>query len=146
MNWHELAITSHYQAAVAIKQEWLHGNIEEAMAGLEELIEALSRSDKRALRSYLIQLIAHTIKWKTQPEQRSRSWIVSIEKARIEIEELLELEPSLKPLIPNLLKELFEKAKRLAEKEMGKKTPLTELSWSEVFEEDYTLCMLRDQI
>ena len=139
MKWQELAITSHYQTAVAVKQEMLKGNLEEATTGIEELIEALSRSDKRALRSQLIRLMAHIMKWKTQPELRTRSWAATIENARIEIEELLEFEPSLKPSVPGLLRELFEKAKRLAEREMGQKTSLTELSWKEVFEEEYGL-------
>ncbi len=139
MNWRELATTSQYQTAVAIKQELMNNHIEEALHGTEELIEALSSSDKRALRRQLIRLMAHVLQWKTQPERRSQSWAVSIENARIEIEELLELEPSLQPFISGLLKELFLKAKRLAEKEMNSEVTLTELSWQECFEDDYTL-------
>jgi hypothetical protein len=139
MNWHELAATSHYQTAITIKQELLEGDVQEATVGIEELIEALSRSDTRALRSQLIRLMAHIIKWKTQPEQRNRSWAASIENARIEIEELLELEPSLKPSVPHLLHELFDKAKRVAEKEISQRSSLTELAWREVFEEDYNI-------
>lgn len=139
MNWREFATTSQYQTAVAIKQELMNNHIEEALHGMEELIEALSRSDKRALRSELIRLMAHVLKWKTQPERRSQIWAVSIENARIEIEELLELEPSLQPSISGLLKELFAKAKRLTEKEMNSEVTLTELSWRKCFEDDYTL-------
>jgi len=138
MDWRELSTTSHYQTAVMIKQELLKGDIEDATVGIEELIEALSRSDKRALRSQLIRLMAHVIKWKTQPEGRSRSWAVTIESARVEIEELLELEPSLKPTVPALLQELLEKAKRIAEKEMNQKTSLNRLTWKEVFEDEYS--------
>jgi len=137
MNWQELAAASHYQTAVSIRHELLTGNAGEALIGTEELIESLSRSDKRALRSQLIRLMAHIIKWKSEPERRSRSWAATIENARIEIEELLELEPALNPSVPALLKELFEKAKRLSEKEMGKKTLLAELSWKEVFDDEY---------
>jgi hypothetical protein len=139
MQWHDLATTSHVQTAIAVKQVLVDGHIDEAMVGLEELIDALSRSDKRALRSQLIRLMAHVIKWHTRPDQRSRSWAATIENARIDIEELLELEPSLRPSVPGLLKELFEKAKRSAEKEMSAKTARTEISWHEVFEDDYTL-------
>lgn len=99
----------------------------------------MSRSDKRALRSQLMRLMAHIIKWKFQPERRSKSWAMTIENARIEIEDLLELEPSLKPSVPDLLHELFGKAKRLAEKEMDRAAPVTELSWQEVFEDEYEL-------
>lgn len=140
MDWLELATTSHYQTAAAIKQQLLKGNVEEATVGMEELIEALSRSDKRALRSQLIRLMAHVIKWKAQPEGRSRPWAATIESARVEIEELLELEPSLKPALPALLGELFEKAKRIADREeMSQETSLAGLTWKEVFEDEYSL-------
>jgi len=139
MDWQELATTSHYQTAVTVKEELLKGHIEEATTGIEELIEALSRSDKRALRSQLIRLMTHIIKWKTQPEGRSRSWAATIASARVEIAEMLESEPSLNPLIPTWLADLFDKAKYVAEKEMGLKTTLTELSWQEVFDDEYSL-------
>jgi hypothetical protein len=48
MNWQELSTTSHYQTAVAVKEKLLEGDIEEATHGIEELIEALGRSEKRA--------------------------------------------------------------------------------------------------
>jgi hypothetical protein len=139
MDWHDLATTSHYQTAVTVKEELLKGNIEEATTGIEELVEALSRADRRALRSQLTRLLAHIIKWQAQPALRSRSWAATIENARVEIEEMLEFEPSLQPLVPHLLTSLFGKAKRIAEKEMGQETTLTGLSWQEIFEDDYSV-------
>uniref|UniRef100_UPI0035935A0F DUF29 family protein n=1 Tax=Thiocapsa sp. TaxID=2024551 RepID=UPI0035935A0F len=82
MNWQTLSTASPYRTAVAIKQEIEEGRIEEATIGLEELIEALSRSEKRALKSQLVRLMLHIIKWQAQPERRSLSWIASIEDAR----------------------------------------------------------------
>ncbi|MDI6791755.1 MAG: DUF29 domain-containing protein [bacterium] len=139
MNWQELATASHYQTAVAVRQKLLEKDMEEVDLGMEELIESLGRADKRALRSQLIRLMAHIIKWKTQPDQRSRSGAGTIENARIEIEELLEFEPSLKPSVSDLLKELFVKAKRLAETEITKKVSLRSLSWEEVLNDEYNL-------
>lgn len=135
--WQALAMSSHYQTATAIRNELLAGDIEEAIEGIEELIAALGRSDKRELTSQLIRLMAHIIKWESQPSRRSRSWAGTIENARVEIEELLEAEPHLKPLVPKLLTELFPKAKRIAEKEMGKTSASTALSWQQVFEDEY---------
>jgi hypothetical protein len=138
-NWRNLAIASHYQTAVAIKKELMAGNTEAAQNGLEELIEALGRSEKRALKSQLIRLMMHIIKWKTQPEKRTPSWVYTIESARMEIDDLLSDEPSLKPELEKLFEQVFEKAKKLAEAEMNKKSDVVSLSWQEVFESEYNL-------
>ena len=61
-DWEQLAFTSHYHTAMAIHKALQTGNVEDAMAGLEELIDALSKSEERALRSYLVLLMQHIIK------------------------------------------------------------------------------------
>jgi hypothetical protein len=61
VNWHDLATTSHYQTAVAVKHALSAGDVEYARIGIEELIEALARSDRRALESYLIRLMQNII-------------------------------------------------------------------------------------
>jgi len=139
MNWKELAITSHYQTAVAIKNELKQGHIEDSTTGIEELIDALSRSEKRALRSQLARLMMHIIKWQIQPKRRSRSWQSSISNARIEIEEILEDEPHLKPQVPQLWDKCFKAACRIAKDETGIKPTLSELSQKEVFQTRYSL-------
>ena len=63
MNWKELAMTSPYQTAIKIKNDLIQGHIEESTLGIEELIYALSRSDRIALRSQLTRLMMHIIKW-----------------------------------------------------------------------------------
>ncbi len=139
MNWKELAVTSHYQTAVAVRQSLLEGNMEETQTGIEELIEALGRSEKRALRSQMIRLMMHIIKWKIEPQCRSRSWLVTIENARVEIDAILEDEPSLRRRVPELWEKCFKLAVRLAEKETGIRPRIRELSREEVFEEEYLL-------
>jgi hypothetical protein len=57
------------------------------MQGLEELIDALSRSERRALESHLMRLMQHVITWKCQPDLRSRSWVNTIANARESIAE-----------------------------------------------------------
>jgi hypothetical protein len=138
-NWRHLAITSHYQTAVAIKKELMAGNTEAAKNGIEELIEALGRSEKRALKSQLLRLMMHIIKWKTQPKKRTPSWVYTIESARMEIDDLLSDEPSLKPELERLFGQVFEKSKKLAESEMNKKSDVVQLTWQEVFEREYSL-------
>ncbi len=140
MNWQQLSGTSHYKTALAVKNEIEIGNSSEAIIGIEELIDALSRSEKRALKSQLIRLMLHIIKWKSQPERRSLSWVASIKGAREEIEDIQEETPSLNNrAIEILWLKAFNTAKRNAQAEMQKKTTLIELSWEEVFDNNYDL-------
>ncbi|MBI5651321.1 MAG: DUF29 domain-containing protein [Chloroflexi bacterium] len=139
MNWHELSATSHYQTAVAIENELAQGHIQDARDGIEELVEALGRADRRALRSQLLRLMAHILKWKNQPNLRSRSWVVTIASARLEIEEILEDEPGLKAELAELVKKLGAGAAHIAKKEMGQSPANAQLSWQEIFEDEYDL-------
>ncbi|SJM93128.1 conserved hypothetical protein [Crenothrix polyspora] len=140
MNWQELSSASHYKTAMAVKNEMANGNLPEAVIGIEELIHALSRSEKRALKSQMIRLMLHIIKWQSQSERRSLSWVASIRDAREEIADIQEETPSLNE---NVVKELWDKvfiiAKRDAQAEMGKKSVVTSLSWQAVFDDDYDL-------
>lgn len=116
------------------------GNLPEAFIGIEELIQALSRSEKRALKSQLIRLMLHIIKWQSQPERRSLSWIASIKDARDEIADIQEETPSLNnTVIEELWDKAFTIAKRDAQAEMGKEPAIATLSWQAVFEYDYDL-------
>jgi len=138
MNWHEQSSISHYQTAVAIQHQLQAGNLAEATTGLHELIDALARSERRALKSQLIRLMAHVIKWLTQPEHRSRSWTATIRSARAEIKDIQEETPSLKDaVIRQMWEQCFELAKEQAEAEMNRNTLLTALSWDEVFTKEY---------
>ena len=139
MNWKELVANSHYQTAVRVQQELTQGHIQESQAGLEELIAALGRAEKRALTSQLTRLMMHIIKWKIQPQRRSRSWIFTISSARVEITEILEYEPHLKSQVSVLWDKCFKTACRFAQDETGLKPTLQKLSWQEVFEDEYNL-------
>lgn len=140
MNWQELSATSHYKTALTIHDELQSGNYLEADKGIKELINALSRSEKRALKSQLIRLMKHIIKWKTQPTYRSRSWIATICNARVEIKDIQEETPSLNN---NIIKDMWDDCLSLAiveaEDEMRKNVIVSELSWQEVFEHKYLL-------
>jgi len=61
-SWEDLASQSHYQTAVAVRDALGRGDAASANEGIEELIEALSRSERRALKSQLVLLMAHVIK------------------------------------------------------------------------------------
>jgi hypothetical protein len=140
MDWQDLAMGSHYLVALEVQNCLKQGNIMEATTGLEALIEAMGRSDKRALKSQLIRLMAHIIKWKCQPEKRSSSWSTTIVSARNEIEGIQEDTPSLnRNFIDSIWDKCFQQAVKEAETEMNKKCQLTSLSWQEIFEQEYTL-------
>ena len=140
MNWQNLSSSSPYKTAVAIKQEMEQGHFQEATAGIEELIEALSKSEKRALKSQLVRIMLHIIKWHSQPERRSLSWVASIKDARDEIADSQEETPSLNDeVVKSLWCKAFVIAKRDAQAEMGKKSDIRDLTWTAVFEEEYEL-------
>ena len=135
MNWQRLSSTSHYQTALAVQNKLRQGHLDEAADGIEELIEALARSEKRALKSQLVCLMVHVLKWNEQPEQRSRSWSASIANAREEIAEIQEETPSLnRAAIKQMWDKCFQAAKRAAEAEMDQKVSVRTLTWKDVLE------------
>jgi hypothetical protein len=140
-DWDWLATGSEYQMAVMIQQLLQENQVMEAKEGLESLIEAMGRNDRRALKSQLIRLIVHIIKWKCQPQKRTNSWAISIFSARREIEDIQEEVPSLnRDFIESIWDKCFQAAVKEAELGMRKiKCHLTSLSWSEVFEDEYIL-------
>ena len=89
------------------------------MSNLAEEIESLGKSDRRALGSYLKNLVMHLLKWHYEPQgrQTGHSWYDSIEDARDEITQLLEDSPSLRREVPALLARRYPAARRKASSE-----------------------------
>jgi hypothetical protein len=83
-------------------------------ANLAEELEGLARSDKRALRSHLRQLICHLLKMQFQAQKRSRSWILTATRARDDISELLNESPSLRTQLKEMTESVYPQALRLA--------------------------------
>jgi len=138
-NWEELSTDSHLLLAQAVKDELTSGQIEQAQLGLRTLIDAMSRSDRRAMESFLTLLMAHIIKWKSQPEKRSVSWAKTILNARREIKRIQRDSPSLnRTYLESIWNECFNDARQDAELDMQKKSTIETLSWDEVFNESYT--------
>jgi hypothetical protein len=71
-----------------------------------EEIEDMSKSEKRALQSFLETLLIHLLKWQYQPAYQGRSWKFTIIEQRKRIESHLQENPGLK----SQLFELTEKA------------------------------------
>jgi Domain of unknown function DUF29 len=82
-------------------------------------VEDLGRSQRRELRSRLIVLLAHILKWENQPEQRSRSWMATIHVQQDELQQLLIDSPSLGAAIERTWAQVCEKARTMAAIETG---------------------------
>ena len=73
------------------------GRLSEAdIEHIAEEIESLGKSEKRELVSRLTVLLAHLLKWQHQPVLRSKSWRLTLEEQRNQIEDHLADNPSLK--------------------------------------------------
>jgi len=104
----------------ATAQQLKEGKFNEIdIPNLIEEIESMGRSEKRELKSRLIVLLMHLLKWQYQPEKRSESWRSTISEQRICIEGLLEDSPSLQPLISEVFDDCYQKARLKASEETG---------------------------
>jgi Domain of unknown function DUF29 len=118
-----------------------NGDAATVRAAVEYAINDIFMGYKYALRSQLIRLMMHVIKWKIQPEHRSHSWVVSIINARDEIAYIQSEKPSLnRRAVESLWDACFATALRQAEGETNV-TPPTGLSlaWHDVFDAEYFL-------
>ena len=88
-------------------------------ANLAEEIESLGRSERKEVRSYLEGLILHLLTWRYQSayRQASHSWRDSIEENRARIPDCLDDSPSLRPQLPDLLRQCYPHARRGAARE-----------------------------
>jgi len=137
-DWQQIAVESHYRTAVGVKEALEAGDIHEALRGIDELIDAMRRSEQRAVRSQLVRLMTHILKWHAQPTHRSSSWVATINHARQEIWDSQEETPSITDeVIRAMWDQCFQRAKHQAEDETGPSIPRTSLSWDEVFHTRY---------
>ena len=86
---------------------------------LAEEVQGLADRDRRELRSRLRVLVMHLLKWQHQPDRRSRSWDVTIDIQRAELDDLFESSPSLRREVPDALAKVYPRAVRRAAKETG---------------------------
>lgn len=126
--------------AQALREGRLHDV--DLLAVAEEL-EEIGNEKKRALESYLTNLLMHLLKWRFQPNRRSSSWISSIREARNQLQSLLEFNPSLKPYYLSVFPKCYTKAHKDARLETGLSLdtfpPTCPWSTDEILEEDFYL-------
>lgn len=81
---------------------------------LREEIESLGKQQRQELRNRLGVLIGHLLKWQYQPQNRSRSWLSTIRLQRLEIVDLLDDNPSLKPYLEDAIDRAYLKGLAIA--------------------------------
>ena len=86
---------------------------------LAEEIEAMGRSEKRQFAIRLEVLMMHLLKWQYQPNFRSRSWQLTIQEQRLRLAKLLQENPSLKPIVAEVIQSVYPLAVISAERETG---------------------------
>lgn len=89
---------------------------------LLEEIEAMGRSEKRAMVSLLTRLFEHLLKltyWKAQQEYNIRHWRGEILNFRKQIKKELKASPSLKPYLLEILDECDRDAKEIVAEVSG---------------------------
>lgn len=94
---------SQKMAALLRSQQWDQLDTD----NIAEEIESLGKSDRRSLKSNLIILIMHLLKWQYQPEKRTNSWKVTIREHRRRVQDLLQDSPSLKPFMEENLETIY---------------------------------------
>jgi hypothetical protein len=84
-------------------------------------VEALGRRERDKLVSSVRLILHHLLKWQYQPARRSRSWLQTIQRERVNLSAYLEDTPSLKRL---LNEEWLAKAYRRARQDAAIETSL----------------------
>lgn len=92
------------------------------LGNVAEELESMGRSERRELESRLEALLMHLLKWRYQPERRSRSWRNTIRVQRFDAGKVLSANPSLRPQLPAILEESYWRARLLLEEDMFPET------------------------
>ena len=115
-----------------------------ALVDQEHLIEELESemgNYRHQIKNRLRILLAHLLKWKYQPDQRSSSWRGTIRNQRQGIESVLEDNPSLRQTVAEAVEKAYPPAVRIAADDTGFKTSdfpkACEWSEKEILDEDF---------
>ena len=88
------------------------------LENLAEYLADMARRDRREVKSRLVVLLAHLLKWDFQPEKRSRSWRTTILSLRQELADLAS-RGVLRTHAETVLPAAYENAVELAASETG---------------------------
>lgn len=62
-------------------------------------------------------LLAHLLKWQSQPERRGRSWRLTIAEQRVQLADILDDSPSLRARLDEIVADAYGKALLSAQRE-----------------------------
>ncbi len=88
-------------------------------ANLLDEIETMGKRERRSLKSNLVILLLHLLKWQYQADQRSGSWKGSIVEHRQRIRDELDDSPSLQPYTIEILDAAYADGRDRAVAETG---------------------------
>lgn len=86
---------------------------------LDNLIEEISdmgKSQRQSLKSYLTRLLEHLLKlvyWQSELEYNQRVWRNKIRNFRLQIKQIIEDSPSLKPYLSEIFLPCYQNARKL---------------------------------
>lgn len=86
---------------------------------LAEEIEDMGRSQRRAVKSALIIILSHLLKYRSQPNRRTNSWRATIREHRRRVRDELADSPSLRPYSERVLADCYQDAREAAADESG---------------------------
>lgn len=89
------------------------------LENIAEEIESVGKSERRTLESHLSRLLMQLLKWQHQPERQGNSWAAAIRGARLEVRDVLDENPSLRPRLPALTAKAWRRAVIKAMEETG---------------------------
>ncbi len=99
--------------------EWADENAKLLRAGklseidaehIAEVLEDMSKRERRELRSRLVLLIMHLLKYHHQPDKRTTSWEATIKEQRRQIRYLLDDYPSLQKTTATSIADWYQEA------------------------------------
>ncbi|MBD1825867.1 DUF29 domain-containing protein [Cyanobacteria bacterium FACHB-DQ100] len=108
--------------------QWIETTVERLRNGdydsvdwenLLDEIEDMARSQRRSLKSNLIVVLLHLLKWQYQSEKRSGCWESSLLEHRHRLQDDIQDSPSLKPYLETILAESYIRATKQAKAETG---------------------------
>jgi hypothetical protein len=114
---------------------------------IDEVRDLGSAAEQR-LENALVVLLLHMLKWRFQPERRTRSWFFSMREGRKLARKVLLKNPSLKPQRDGLIAEAYDTARDGAARQTKLKLsafPITcPFTWEEMMDEGFTEGLFED--